>query len=90
MPRRKAAPIALLAQEREVLDRIARDDAARQAMAARARIVLLAAEGLSNREISGRVALEEHCIGRWRRRFVRDRLWGLFDQRRPERPSNER
>jgi transposase len=48
--------------------------------------VLLAADGLSNRTISERIELEEHCIGRWRRRFARHGVWGLFDRPRPGRP----
>ncbi|WP_342238868.1 helix-turn-helix domain-containing protein [Inquilinus sp. OTU3971] len=81
----KADPVILTDDERRLLDRIA-GTAGERAVAKRAAVVLLAAEGLSNRSISERLRLEEHCIGRWRRRFARQRIWGLFDQPRSGRP----
>ncbi|MFE0755673.1 helix-turn-helix domain-containing protein [Inquilinus sp. NPDC058860] len=83
---KSAEPIILSDRERAVLDRIARPGGGRQAMALRAGIVLLAAEGLSNRSISDRLLLEEHCVGRWRRRFAREGIWGLFDRPRSGAP----
>ncbi|MGO4123010.1 helix-turn-helix domain-containing protein [Inquilinus sp. YAF38] len=86
----RAEPIILSGAERAALDRIAGHSLGRQAMALRAGIVLLAAEGLSNRAISGRLQLEEHCVGRWRRRFARERIWGLFDRPRPGAPARKK
>ena len=48
----------------------------------RAAIALLAEEGLSDRSVAGRLRLEEDCIGRWRRRSVQERVWGLSDRPR--------
>ena len=52
----------------------------------RAKMVLLAAEGLSNDEIAGRLDTRREVVGRWRKRFVLDRLMGLDEQARPGRP----
>ena len=86
MARGRAEPIDLSDTQRGALRRIAGRSLGRQAMALRAGIVLLAAEGLSNRAISNRLQLEEHCVGRWRRRFAREGIWGLFDRPRPGAP----
>lgn len=86
---RTAEPVILSGAERATLGRIAGYSLGRQPLALRAGIVLLAAQGLSNRAISGRLQLEEHCVGRWRRRFLRERIWGLFDRPRPGAPARK-
>jgi hypothetical protein len=86
----RAEPIILSEAERAALGRIAGHSLGRQPMALRAGIVLLAAEGLSNRAISGRLRLGEHCVGRWRRRIIREGIWGLFDRPRPGAPARKR
>jgi hypothetical protein len=87
MPHGKADPVILTDRERSLLAEIA-DDAGRRGVAQRAAIVLLAADGLSNRLISERLQLEEHCIGRWRQRFATQRISGLFDRPRTGRPAS--
>ena len=57
-----------------------------QALALRSRIVLAAAEGLSNSEIAARLGIHRGTAAQWRSRFVRDRLDGLVDEPRPGRP----
>ncbi len=54
-------------------------------MAQRARIILLAADGLSNRAIGERVGMHYNQVGEWRQRFELDRLAGLLDGDRPGR-----
>jgi len=53
-----------------------------QAVALRARIVLLAAEGLTNTEVAARLGIDPATVGKWRRRFLRDRMGGLCDEPR--------
>ena len=41
----------------------------------------------SKRRFDGaRLGVHEHTVGKWRRRFVRDRIEGLTDESRPGRP----
>src|SRR4051812_10589947 len=57
-----------------------------QALALRSRIVLLAAEGLNNTQIAGRLGIHRNVAGKWRSRFLEHRLDGLTDEPRPGRP----
>jgi transposase len=52
----------------------------------RARIVLLAADGWSNRAISARVGLHYNQVAVWRDRYQDEGLAGLVDTDRPGRP----
>ncbi len=72
--------------EREQLESWARRGKSAQALAQRSRIVLAAAEGLKNTEISQRLSLDQTTVRKWRSRFARDRLDGLLDEPRPGRP----
>lgn len=72
--------------EREQLESWARRGKSAQALAQRSRIVLAAAEGLKNTEISQRLSLDHATVGKWRSRFARDRLDGLVDEPRPGKP----
>jgi transposase len=55
-------------------------------LAQRARIVLLAAEGVSNTEIASRVGVSRTTVVSWRARYSRRGIAGLADQQRPGRP----
>ena len=57
-----------------------------QALAQRSRIVLAAAEGLSNSEIAARFAITRGTVAKWRSRFAVERLDGLVDEPRSGRP----
>jgi len=52
----------------------------------RARIVLLAADGASNREIGDKVGLHYNQVAVWRKRYAELGLVGLGDEPRPGRP----
>jgi transposase len=52
----------------------------------RARIVLLAAEGTSNRDIADVVGLHYNQVGLWRTRYAQLGMGGLDDEDRPGRP----
>jgi transposase len=53
----------------------------------RAKIVLLAAEGLENTAIGQRLDMPRPVVSKWRHRFYRDRLAGLEERPRGGRPS---
>ncbi|PSK66339.1 hypothetical protein B0E53_01721 [Micromonospora sp. MH33] len=82
----KLAPLELTAEEREELQGLARRPKTAQALAVRARIVLACAEGLSNSEVSRRLGVSLPTVGKWRKRFVADRVNGLRDEPRPGAP----
>ena len=52
----------------------------------RAKVVLLAAEGLENKEIGERLDMPRPVVSKWRKRFFLERLAGLEDRSRGGRP----
>lgn len=52
----------------------------------RARIVLLASQGVANTEIARRVGVARQTVLTWRERYARYGLGGLADRARPGRP----
>jgi transposase len=70
MPNPVAAAVVLSDDEREQLERWTRRRTSAQALALRARIVLLAADGLKNTEIAERLGITRPPVTKWRRRFV--------------------
>ncbi len=81
-----AHPIVLTDEERTELERVVRAHSSPQKMVRRARVVLLAADGMASRDISEEVGLHEEWVAKWRRRFREQRLAGLVDARRSGRP----
>ena len=53
---------------------------------ARAKLVLWAAQGESNSAIAERLGWSMPTVGKWRQRFVEQRMAGLHDELRPGRP----
>jgi transposase len=53
----------------------------------RAKIVLLAAEGLGNDEIAARLDTRREIVSKWRKRFYDDGLPGLEERPRGGRPA---
>lgn len=82
-----AAPIALTDQERDVLSQWAGSTAEEHRLVERARVILVANEGVSTREIARRLHTRPARVSKWRRRFASNRLEGLSDARRPGKPK---
>ncbi len=57
-----------------------------QALALRSRIVLACAQGADNSEVAKRCRVTRQTVGKWRRRFLEQRLDGLLDEPRPGAP----
>jgi len=57
-----------------------------QALALRARIVLGCAQGATNLQVAQRQRVTAQMVGKWRQRFVEQRLDGLVDAPRPGQP----
>jgi transposase len=88
MPGPTAVPVVLSDDERETLERWARRPTTAQALALRCRIVLACAEGAPNTVVAERLGVSRATVGKWRTRFVRDRLDGLHDEPRPGGPRS--
>jgi len=82
----KVEPIVLTAEENNRLVEWTRRHKTSQALAMRARIVLAAQADRSNREIAERLAVTPQTVGKWRARFIAQRLDGLLDEPRPGAP----
>jgi transposase len=82
----EATPIILSAQERGTLESWARATSIARRRVERARIVLLAAEGMASRAIGRELGCRHHTVSKWRVRFARDRLAGLADAPRSGKP----
>lgn len=87
MPKgRPLAPLSVSGEDRLQLVAWSRRPKTAQALAMRSRIVLLAADGLSNTAIAARVDTLQHTVGKWRRRYLELGLDGLLDEPRPGTP----
>jgi transposase len=73
-------------EEREVLERWSRRPKSPHSIAQRSRIVLLAADDLSNIDVAERVGVNQATVVKWRKRFLERRLDGLIDEPRPGAP----
>jgi transposase len=84
MPRLQ--PVTLADDERDKLEAWVRRPKTAQRLALRSRIVLAAAAGESNSAIARRLRVTLPTVGKWRSRFLADRLEGLADEPRPGAP----
>ena len=79
-------PLVLRPGDREELERRVRSNTVEARVAERARLVLMAADGASNREIGAVIAMHYNQVAVWRRRYAELGLVGLEDGDRPGRP----
>lgn len=86
---RIAAAVALNPEQRQALERIARARSMPARLVERARIVLLAADGMENKQIARRMNLTEKKTARWRSRFLAGGIAALQkDAPRPGKPRS--
>jgi transposase len=83
---RPVPELVLSEEERETLQRWARRPTSAQALALRAKIVLACAERATNKAVAAQLSVTPQMVGKWRARFVADRLGGLSDEPRSGRP----
>ncbi len=88
---RKAPVITLSAEEREQLRKDANSRRSEARLVLRAKIVLLAADGLENLEIAERLETSRQTVGLWRQRYVQMGRAGIEkDAPRGGRPNGAR
>ena len=86
MANRPAPALVLRKGDVEVLTRLTRSSSVRAGLAQRARIVLLAADGVSNTAIADLVGTSRPTVIGWRERYQANGIAGLEDEQRPGRP----
>lgn len=86
MSRRSPFEVQLSSAERSSLEERASSRTAPHSQVIRARIVLLAADGVANVDIAKRVGVCVDVASRWRKRFCQEGLAGLKDRPRSGRP----
>src|SRR4051812_30743953 len=86
MANRAAAALGLRDGDRELLVSLTRSSSVRAGLAQRARIVLLAADGVSNTAIADKVGVTRQTVVGWRGRYEEGGLAGLEDGPRSGRP----
>ncbi len=88
MPRKSPYKIVLSSAETRELKRRASKYTLPYFKVVRARMILLAAQGLSNLEIARRLQTRREVVCLWRKRFFELRLEGLQERPRPGRPRS--
>jgi transposase len=83
---RPIPPLTLTDNERVTLERWSRRPTTAQALATRARVILGCGAGQSNTAVARQLRLTKQTIGKWRTRFLSQRLDGLLDEPRPGAP----
>ena len=86
MPRKSPYKVLLGQDERDALQTITRKYTSPYCDVMRAKVILLAADGLSNKQIAERLQLPRQIVSKWRKRFFEQRLAGLQERPRRGRP----
>src|SRR5215468_8989092 len=73
-------------EERDRLEALAHRARSQPLLARRARVVLACAEGLDNKSVARKLRCSLGMVGKWRSRFLKSRLEGLYDEPRPGTP----
>ena len=83
---RPKRPLVLSEEEQGQLESLAHRVRSPPALARRARVVLACAEGLDNKRVAKQLRCSLGMVGKWRSRFLKTRLEGLYDEPRPGAP----
>jgi transposase len=88
VPKTSPFTISLSPDEAQELERLARRYTAPYRDVIRAKIVLLAAQGMRNDHIAARLDLPTQIVYKWRKRFFEERLAGLKERPRRSPPND--
>jgi len=82
----RAAPLLIADSDRAQLEKWVRSTTTKAGLVQRARIVLLAADGVAHAEIARRFSISRQTVINWRARYEEFGVDGLFDEERSGRP----
>ena len=85
---RPKQPLTMTEEERERIESLAHRARSQPLLARRARVVLACAEGLDNQSVARKLRASVGMVGKWRARFLKARLEGLYDEPRPGAPRS--
>ena len=77
-----------MSAEKSALETISRKYTSPYYHVVRAKVILLAAQGLDNDQIGSQVSLPRQIVSKWRKRFFEERLAGLENLPRSGRPPS--
>ena len=83
---RPKRPLVLTADEQERLQSLAHRARSQPVLARRARVILTSAQGLANSAVAKQLRCSLGMVSKWRSRFLKTRLEGLYDEPRPGAP----
>ena len=83
---RPKQPLHLTEEEQDRLQSLAHRARTQPLLARRARVVLACAEGLANKTVARKLRVSLGMVGKWRSRFLKAGLEGLYDEPRPGAP----
>ena len=87
MKGRRLTPLELTPNEKAALEKITRCYTLPHWEVVRAQVILLAAKGVSNNQIARDLKIHKNIAGKWRKRFLKERVKGLDDLPRCGAPS---
>ena len=85
---RPKAELSFSEDERMQLTALARSRSLPAGLVQRASLVLACADGVPNSAVAKRFGVTNATVGKWRRRFVEQRIAGLHDELRPGKPRS--
>jgi len=88
MPKKSPYSVTLTTHEKKYLQEMERKYTSPYYQVVRAKVVLLASQGLENKEIGKQLDLPRQIVSKWRKRFFEQRLAGLQDLPRQGRPCH--
>jgi transposase len=83
---RPKQPLVLNTEERAGLESMAHRGRSQPLLARRARVVLACGDGLDNEAVARKLRCSRGMVVKWRARFLKQRLEGLYDEPRPGAP----
>jgi len=85
---RPVQPINLSEDVKNQLHSMARSRSLPHGIVRRAKIIIMAADGLNNKTIAQKIDLSAAVVGMWRKRFIQQGLMGLYDELKPGGPRS--